>query len=181
MTARTGTGRTRGRGFSSPGSGPLSRAALTSLAHALAEQGLGAVSPLATRLVSLVEQGGGFLVALLLRVLLVHLICLGPLQRVIDHTDQVVRDVACTGRFRSGHRRFSPRELHVGGSRDSCVWSRDPLPIVYRAHAHDELVCKFLATHVQHPFRLGWLLKVPDGDFFASTARAPMQASTICA
>src|SRR5215207_4179073 len=115
--APTRRGHRRGRRRNGPGSGPLSRTALTSLAHALAEQGLGAVGPLATRLVRLVEQGGGFLVALLLGVLLVHLIRLGTLQRMVDHADQVVRDVAGTGRLRCGHRhrRFSP---HVSVERD---------------------------------------------------------------
>src|SRR5215212_5275606 len=101
-----------------PSSGPLSRSALTStLAHALAEQGLGAVGELAICLVRLVEQRRGFLVSRLLRVLLIHLVRLGPLQRVVDHADQVIGNVARTGRFRCGHRRFPPWELNLGGSR----------------------------------------------------------------
>src|SRR5829696_3353523 len=102
----------------SPGSGPLSRSALTSaLAHALTEQGLGAVGELAICLVRLVEQRLGFLVSRLLRILFIHLVRLGPLQRVVDHADQVVRDVTRTGRFRGGHRRFPPWVLHLGGPR----------------------------------------------------------------
>src|SRR5215218_7047247 len=106
---------------------------------------------------SLVEQCRGFLVSLLLRVLLVHLIRLGALQCVVDHADQVVRDVAGTGRLRRGHRRIAP-PLCREGSRRASVWSRDPLLVSNWAHARDEPLCKFLATPAPAPSRRhGWV------------------------